>query len=69
MTLGADQDPSPYYIPDFHAGIESVGAVAEMKTIYETYVDVENRIVSVCSLLYDGPDDRYRIFELTQNGD
>ncbi|MBN4077543.1 isoprenoid biosynthesis glyoxalase ElbB [bacterium AH-315-C20] len=53
MTLGTDQDPSPYDIPDFHAGIESVGAVAEMKTIHEISVDVENKIVSAPCYMMD----------------
>ena len=46
MTLGTDQEPSPYDIPAFNAGIESIGAVAEMKTLREVMVDQEHLIVT-----------------------
>lgn len=46
MTLGSDQEESPYDIPGFNAGIESVGAVASMKTIREVMVDTKNKIVT-----------------------
>lgn len=46
MTLGSDQEPSPYDIPGFNAGIESVGAVASMKTIREIQVDQANKIIT-----------------------
>ena len=53
MTLGTDQEPSPYDISGFNAGIESVGAVAEMKTIKEIKVDAENLIVTAPCYMMD----------------
>lgn len=46
LTLGTDKEPSPYDIPGFHAGIESVGAVSEMRTVKEITVDSINKIVT-----------------------
>ncbi|MEX1003236.1 MAG: isoprenoid biosynthesis glyoxalase ElbB [Crocinitomicaceae bacterium] len=53
MTLGSDQEDSPYDIPGFHAGIESVGAVTEMKTVREVLVDQENLIVTAPCYMMD----------------
>ncbi|MCB9224064.1 MAG: isoprenoid biosynthesis glyoxalase ElbB [Crocinitomicaceae bacterium] len=53
MTLGTDQEPSPYDISGFNAGIESVGAKAEMKTIREILVDQENKIVTAPCYMMD----------------
>lgn len=53
MTLGSDQESSPYDIPGFSSGIESVGALAEMKTIREVAVDTDNRIVSAPCYMMD----------------
>jgi enhancing lycopene biosynthesis protein 2 len=46
LTLGSDQEASPYDIPGFNAGIESIGAQAHMKTIREVLVDEKLKIVS-----------------------
>lgn len=52
LTLGTDKEASPYDIPGFHAGIESVGATSAVKGIAEVSVDKENRIVSApCYML------------------
>jgi enhancing lycopene biosynthesis protein 2 len=53
MTLGSDQEGSPYDIPGFNAGIESVGAVAEMKTVREVLIDTENKIVTAPCYMMD----------------
>ena len=53
MTLGTDQEASPYDIPGFNAGIESVGAVAEMKTVREIAVDTANKIVTAPCYMMD----------------
>lgn len=53
MTLGSDKEKSPYDIPGFSAGIESVGAVAEMKTIREVQVDTQNKIVTAPCYMMD----------------
>ena len=46
LTLGTNEEESPYDINGFSAGLEVTGAVAEMKTIREIAVDKKNRIVS-----------------------
>lgn len=53
MTLGSDKEGSPYDIPGFSQGIESVGAVAEMKTVREVLVDKENKIVTAPCYMMD----------------
>jgi enhancing lycopene biosynthesis protein 2 len=53
MTLGSDQASSPYDISGFNAGIEALGAKAEMKTINEVLVDKENRIVTAPCYMMD----------------
>lgn len=53
MTLGSDQESSPYDIPGFNGGIEAVGAKAEMKTIREVLVDTENKIVTAPCYMMD----------------
>ena len=46
LSLGTEDEPSPYDIQGFHAGIESVGAVAEKKTVRDVLVDKNNLIVT-----------------------
>lgn len=46
LTLGTDEEASPYDIPEFNAGIERVGAKSIKKGISEIHVDRENLIVS-----------------------
>jgi len=53
MTLGSDQESSPYDITGFNDGIESVGAKAEMKTINEVLVDEANKIVTAPCYMMD----------------
>jgi enhancing lycopene biosynthesis protein 2 len=53
LTLGTNEEPSPYDIPAFHSGIESVGAVAEMKGIREIAVDYNLKIVSAPCYMMD----------------
>ncbi|UKN02172.1 isoprenoid biosynthesis glyoxalase ElbB [Paracrocinitomix mangrovi] len=53
LTLGTDAESSPYDIPGFNAGIESVGAVAEMKTVREILVDHGNNIVTAPCYMMD----------------
>ena len=53
LTLGTDQEASPYDIPGFHAGIESVGATSAVKGITEINVDEVNRIVSAPCYMLD----------------
>ncbi len=53
LTLGSSQEKSPYDIPGFHAGIESVGAVTAEKGIAEINIDRENLIVSAPCYMFD----------------
>ncbi|MGV3631124.1 MAG: isoprenoid biosynthesis glyoxalase ElbB [Bacteroidota bacterium] len=46
MTLGSDQETSPYDIPSFHAGLEKTGALTEMKGVSEILIDYENRVIT-----------------------
>jgi len=46
MTLGTDQEESPYDIPAFAAGLEQTGVTPSMKTIREIHIDTENKIVT-----------------------
>lgn len=46
LTVGTDQEPSPYEIEAISQGMEKTGAVAEMKTKNEVLVDVQNKIIS-----------------------
>lgn len=53
ITLGTDSESSPYDIPEFHAGVESIGAVAEKKTVREVTVDLKNKIVTAPCYMMD----------------
>jgi len=46
LTLGTDQEPSPYDISGFNAGIQSVGAQAQMKSKREVLIDKNLKIVT-----------------------
>ena len=46
MTIGSDQEPSPYDIKDFAGGLNETGANAVMKTVREINVDKENKIIT-----------------------
>ena len=46
LTLGTDQEASPYDIKAFNAGLEKTGAEAVMKTIHEILIDEKNKIVT-----------------------
>ena len=53
LTLGTDKESSPYDIAGFNAGIESVGAKAEMRTINQIQLDMTNKIVSAPCYMMD----------------
>lgn len=56
MTLGSDQEPSPYSISDFNAGIEAIGAIAHMKTVHEIQVDHVHRLITApCYMMEASP--------------
>lgn len=46
LTVGSDQEPSPYEIGAISQGMEKTGAVAEMKSKSEVLVDKQNRIIT-----------------------
>lgn len=46
LTIGSDQESSPYDIASFSAGLRSTGANTEMKTVEEILIDKQNKIVT-----------------------
>ncbi len=54
LTVGTTEESSPYEIAAISAGMEKVGAVAEMKSIKEVHVDEENRIITAPCYMMDG---------------
>ncbi|GAB3902095.1 isoprenoid biosynthesis glyoxalase ElbB [Larkinella knui] len=46
LTVGTDLEDSPYEISGIAAGINSLGHLAEMKTVREISVDRENKIIT-----------------------
>lgn len=54
LTVGTTEEASPYEIAAISAGMEKVGAVAEMKTIREVSVDGTNRIITAPCYMMEG---------------
>lgn len=55
LTVGTDKEPSPYEIAAISAGMEKVGAHAEMRSIREVSIDKANRIVTApCYMMEAG---------------
>ena len=46
VTVGSDQEVSPYEIKEISEGMESLGAKVIMKTIDEVLVDTNNKIIT-----------------------
>ena len=46
MTIGSNQEKSPYDINAFSQGMESIGVNSEMKTLREILIDTENKIIT-----------------------
>lgn len=53
LTIGTDIEKSPYDIKAFNSGIESVGAITQMKSIREIQIDKENKIVTAPCYMMD----------------
>ncbi len=53
LTMGASGEPSPYSIPDFHAGLESIGAQTTEKTLQGIQVDEKLKIVTAPCYMLD----------------
>jgi enhancing lycopene biosynthesis protein 2 len=54
LTVGTTEETSPYEIDAISAGMEKVGAVAEMKTIREISVDTDNKIITAPCYMMEG---------------
>ncbi|MCB0755893.1 MAG: isoprenoid biosynthesis glyoxalase ElbB [Flavobacteriales bacterium] len=54
LTVGTTEEASPYEIDAISAGMEKVGAVAEMKSIREISIDPENRIITAPCYMMEG---------------
>lgn len=60
LTVGSTIEPSPYNIDAISAGMQSIGAVAEMKTVREIAIDSKLKIVSApCYMMEAGIADVY----------
>jgi len=53
LTIGSDQEASPYDIKDFSSGLEQTGAKTAMKTIREIQIDKENKIITAPCYMMD----------------
>ena len=53
MTIGSNQEGSPYDIEGFSNGLESLGATTEMKTVREIVVDTKNKIITAPCYMMD----------------
>ena len=53
MTIGSDQEGSPYSIADFSAGLAKTGVEPVMKTIREIQIDTANKIVTAPCYMMD----------------
>ncbi|MDB2657226.1 isoprenoid biosynthesis glyoxalase ElbB [Crocinitomicaceae bacterium] len=53
MTIGSDQEDSPYDIQGFSGGLETLGASTEMKTVREILVDSSNKIITAPCYMMD----------------
>lgn len=53
VTIGTDEESSPYDIPGFMAGLESKGLKTTRKTVREICVDAENKIVTAPCYMMD----------------
>lgn len=53
LSLGSTQEPSPYDITAFHAGINQTGALTMEKSIREVLVDPQNRIICAPCYMMD----------------
>lgn len=53
MTIGTDQEKSPYDIIDFSKGMESIGVCATMRTIQEIQIDQVNKIITAPCYMMD----------------
>ena len=54
LTVGSTAEASPYEIDAISAGMEKVGAIAEMKTVREIAVDEKNRIITAPCYMMEG---------------
>lgn len=53
MTIGTDQEKSPYDIQGFSEGLQKTGTSTKMKSIREILVDTENKIVTAPCYMMD----------------
>lgn len=53
LTLGSDQESSPYDIPSFHQGLEQTGAITSIKTVREILIDSKNKVVTAPCYMMD----------------
>ncbi len=61
LTVGTDEDPSPYDIKAISKGMEKTGATAVMKKISEIHVDEKNKIVTAPCYMMEATISEIRI--------
>jgi enhancing lycopene biosynthesis protein 2 len=54
LTVGTTEEASPYEIDAISAGMEKVGAIAEMKSVREIAIDETNRIITAPCYMMEG---------------
>mgnify|MGYP003684335063 CR=1 FL=1 len=54
LTVGPDQDPSPYDIKAISDGMTSLGTKVQMKTIDEVHIDKAHKIISAPCYMMEG---------------
>ena len=62
MTIGTDQEKSPYSVTDFSAGLAKTGVEPVMKTVREIQIDTANKIVTAPCYMMDA-----NILEISNN--
>lgn len=53
LTIGSDQEASPYDISSFSDGLKQTGMQTEMKSVREILVDTENKIITAPCYMMD----------------
>jgi len=53
MTIGTDQEPSPYDIKGFTDGLRTTGTQTQMKSVREIHLDEKNKIVTAPCYMMD----------------
>ena len=53
ITIGSEEQKSPYDISAFTSGLQQTGAITEMKTVHEIFIDHSNKIITAPCYMMD----------------